>query len=236
MKGVLSLSLLFILNVFNNSANSTTLKYLVRQPKIETAKPPVMILLHGLGSNEQDLFSFANQLPDQYLVVSVRAPYTLSEGSYAWYNVDFSTGKPVIDANQEEKSRNLIIQFITELKKDFSFDEKQVFICGFSQGAIMSYSIGLTKPDLVKGIIILSGRLLEEVKPLIASKEKLGQLNVFISHGTNDQVLGIQYAREGAAYLKTLNISPSYKEYAEGHKINNTMFNDMISWLNDHKQ
>lgn len=60
----------------------------------------------------------------------------------------------------------------------------------------MAYSIGLTRPDLIHGIVIMSGQLLEEVKPQIASKDRLGQLNVFISHGTNDQMLGIHYARE----------------------------------------
>ncbi len=78
----------------------------------------------------------------------------------------------------------------------------------------------------------MSGLLLEEVKPFIAPKEKLGQLKVFISHGTNDQTIGIHYARESVTYLKTLNINPSYKEYTEGHGINNAMFIDLVSWLN----
>lgn len=219
------------MNTTSNMANAGVLKYLVRQTKIQTTKPPVIILLHGVGSNEQDLFSFADQLPDKYLVLSVRAPYTLSEGSYAWYQVDFSTGKPVINSEQEKKSRNIIIQFITELKKEFSFDENQVYIGGFSQGAIMAYSVGLTRPDLIHGIVAMSGRLLEEVKPLIVP-EKLGQLKVFISHGTNDQTLGIHYARESVSYLNALKINTTYKEYTEGHGINNPMLIDMVNWLN----
>ena len=180
----------------------TVLHCLVREPKIKTDKPPVVILLHGVGSNEQDLFSFANQLPDNFLVVSARGPYAVGPDSYAWYQVDFSTGKPVIHAEQAEKSRNIILQFISQLKELHPFDDKQVYVCGFSQGAIMAYSLGLTRPDIVKGIAVMSGRLLEEVKPLIASDEKLKLLTVFISHGTNDNVLSIQYAREGLAYLK----------------------------------
>lgn len=221
------------MNTQSNIVNASVLKYLVRQPKIQTAKPLVIILLHGVGSNEQDLFSFADQIPDKYLVISVRAPYALNEGSYAWYQVDFSTGKPVINSEQEERSRNTIIQFVTELKKDFSFDEKQVYLAGFSQGGIMAYSVGLTRPDLIHGIVIMSGRLLKEVKPLIASNENLSQLKVFISHGTNDQMLGIHYARESTAYLKALNITPTYKEYAEGHGINSAMLSDMLNWLNN---
>lgn len=217
----------------SNSTSESVLKYLVRQPKIQTGKPPVIILLHGVGSNEKDLFTFADQLPDNYLVISVRAPYTLSKGSYTWYQVDFSNGKPVINSEQEKKSRNTIIQFITELKNDFSFDEKQVYLGGFSQGAIMAYSVGLTRPDLVNGIVIMSGRLLEEVKPLIAPQEKSGKLKVLISHGINDQILGIHYARESVAYLKGLNINPTCKEYPEGHGINNEMLSDLVKWLNN---
>lgn len=218
--------------IINQDKQKLSLQYLVRQPKVKAEKPPVIILLHGIGSNEEDLFSFANQLPDKFLVISARAPYEISLGSYAWYNVDFSAGKPIIHAEQQEKSRQTIIQFIQELKKEFAFDEKNVFLCGFSQGAIMSYSVGLTRPDVVHGIAVLSGRLADEVKPMIPSKEKLQHLKVFISHGTNDNTLSIDYARTGLTFLKTLNINPVYKEYAEGHTINNEMLADLINWLN----
>jgi phospholipase/carboxylesterase len=77
----------------------------------------------------------------------------------------------------------------------------------------------------------MSGRLLEEIKPLVASKEKLKNLKVFISHGTNDAVLPINSAREANTYLKQLGISASYHEYPEAHSISNVMFNDLLAWL-----
>lgn len=216
-----------------SKANDTAavLKYLVREPQIKSTHPPVLILLHGVGSNEEDLFSFANQLPEKYLVISARAPISLGGNSFAWYQVDFSTGKPVFNFQQEEESRAILIKFISQIKEKYSVDSNEIYLCGFSQGAIMSYSIGLTRPDLVKGIAVMSGRLLEEIKPLIASKEKLQSLKVFISHGTNDNTLQINYARQSVAYLKSLNINPAYKEYPEGHGINNEMLTDLINWL-----
>ena len=95
----------------------------------------------------------------------------------------------------------------------------------------MSYAIGLTRSDLVKGIAVMSGRLLEEIKPLIATKEKVLPLKVFISHGKNDNTLPVQYAREANAFLKALNIHPTFKEYQAGHEINNDMLLDLIAWL-----
>lgn len=213
------------------TTNSTVLKYLVKEPTIKTDKAPLVVLLHGVGSNEKDLFSFANQFPANFLVVSARAPYAISEGRYTWFQVDFSTGRPHINPEQAEQSRKTIIEFIGQLKGIYSIDEKQVYLVGFSQGGIMSYSVGLTHPQLIHGIGVMSSRLLDEVKPLIASKTALAKLNIFISHGTNDAVLNIDYARSAKTYLKTLALEPTYKEYTEGHTINKEMLGDLLNWL-----
>jgi phospholipase/carboxylesterase len=69
------------------------------------------------------------------------------------------------------------------------------------------------------------------VKPLIASKEKIKNLNVFVSHGTNDNIIPVNEARASVAYLKTLGITPLFKEYPEVHTISNAMFADMLLWL-----
>ena len=68
-----------------------SLEYVVRQPKITTENPPLLILLHGYGSNEHDLFSFAEELPQELLIVSARAPYDMGNGGHAWYAINFDT-------------------------------------------------------------------------------------------------------------------------------------------------
>lgn len=213
------------------SDKAEILEYLVKEPKIKTAHPPVIILLHGVGSNESDLFSFAGQLPEKYLVISARAPISLGNHRFAWYEVDFSTGKPIFNVQQEEKSRATLIQFISQVKEKYAVRSDEIYLCGFSQGAIMSYSVALTRPDLVKGIAVMSGRLLEEIKPKVATTEKLQQLKVFISHGKYDNTLPVQHSKEAMTYLKTLNINPTFREYQAGHEINGEMLNDLINWL-----
>ena len=208
-----------------------SLQYLVRKPKTETENPPLLLLMHGVGSNEQDLFSFAQYLPDNYLIISARGPFTIGPNSYSWFQVSFATGVPVINYTEAEKSRNTIIQFIDSLKTQFHFNDKEIYVGGFSQGGIMSYSVGLTRPDLIKGIAVMSGRLLKEVKPQIASPNQLNHLKVYISHGTSDNVLSIEYAREANTYLKTINITPTYNEFEGGHTITNEMLLGLIYWL-----
>lgn len=230
---LLSTLLLFAALAFTSFAQKTTpgLYYIFKEPTIKSAKPPVIILMHGIGSNEKDLFSFANQLPDSFLVISLRAPITLGNDSYAWYHLSYENGKPVTNPKEAEISRLMIIEFINQLKNKHAFNEKRIYLCGFSQGSIMAYSIGLTVPEKIKGIAVMSGRLLEEVKPIIASKEKLKHLNVFISHGTNDGVINVSSAREANTYLKQLGITPTYKEYPGAHTISNAMFTDLVRWL-----
>ena len=216
----------------DKDAQQPLLFYVHRAPSVASAKPPLLILLHGTGSNEQDLFSFANQLPGKFLIVSARAPYTISKGSYTWYELHFDNGKPIYSKEQAEQSRKTILAFIEQLKTKHDFDPAQVYLCGFSQGGIMSYSVALTQPDKIKGIAVMSGRLLEEVRTMTAAKEKLKPLSIFISHGTKDNVLTIQYAREAEAYIKQLGLTPLYKEYPEGHTVSREMFTDLFNWLN----
>lgn len=207
------------------------LHYLVREPTVMNAKPPVLILLHGVGSNEQDLFSFADRIQGEYLVLSLRAPNTLGQGSYAWYQVDFSTGRPVFNKEQEEQSRAMLIHFIEQLGTKRRFDAQRVYLCGFSQGAIMAYSVALTRPDLVHGIAAMSGRLLEEVRPVVKRGAELQRLSVLITHGTQDGTLPVSHAREADVYLRSIGSMPTLKTYDAGHTINAAMLAELLKWL-----
>ena len=185
--------------------------------------------MHGVGSNEQDLFSLADQLPGEYYIVAARGQYTLEPGRYAWYNVDFSTGKPVIDAGQELSSRELLKQFIEQLKQKYSLTE--IYIGGFSQGSIMSYSVALTSPEQVRGVIALSGRVLEPIQASVTKNERLSHLKIFVAHGTQDGTLPVYYAQQAKTFLQSLNVSLTYHEYPMGHQINAEVLKDLIAWL-----
>ena len=213
----------------NSTSDSMALQYLVREPKVQSNKKKAIILLHGVGSNEQDLFSLANQLPDDFFVISPRGQFSLSTGRYAWYEVDFSSGKPVFNKQQELLSRDVIKKFIEQVKQKYNLDD--LYLGGFSQGAIMSYSIGLTNPTLVNGIISLSGRLLDEVRPLIIKGNDLQQLKVFVAHGLQDFTLPLHYAREAKSYLESLQVHLSYHEYLLGHQINDEVLTNLNAWL-----
>ena len=78
-----------------------SLEYLIREPKIKLDKNPLLVLIHGYGSNEEDLFSFATELPEEYYIVSARAPYNMQYGSYAWYAINFDADQSSVVAVPE---------------------------------------------------------------------------------------------------------------------------------------
>ncbi|WP_246834349.1 alpha/beta hydrolase [Leptospira levettii] len=207
------------------------LEYLVRNPKVTTTNPPLLLLLHGVGSNENDLFSLVDDLPESLLIISLRGPLVLGRNRFGWYEISFQGGSPKIDIGQQEVSHQKILEFLDFAKGQFQFDANNVWICGFSQGAVMSYSVGLEHPKQFKGIIALSGRLLEETKQKLSANDEVDLQKIYIAHGTNDNVISVASARNSKESLELLGRSPKYKEYPEGHTISQEILKDLVGWL-----
>src|SRR5215470_12664590 len=110
-----------------------SLQYLIRVPDTQPQSGKAILLLHGVGSNEKDLFSLAGSLPADHYIIAPRGPFTLNPGRYAWFQVDFSSGKPVIDPRQECTSRDILQIFIGEITRKYRL--KEIYLGGFSQGA-----------------------------------------------------------------------------------------------------
>ena len=129
------------------------LHYLVREPKNIQAQNPLLLLLHGYGSNEEDLFSFAAELPEEYYVISVRAPYNLQPYGHAWYAIHFDADENKFsDDVQAQQSRDLIASFIDEVVEKYPIAKDQVTLIGFSQGSILSYATALSYPEKISRV------------------------------------------------------------------------------------
>ena len=206
--------------------------YQIREPKIKREKNPLLLLLHGYGSNEADLFSFAEELPDEYYVVSARAPYDLQYGSYAWYAINFDADQNKFsDHDQAVISRDLVVNFIDELLANYPIDASNVTLIGFSQGSILSYSIALSYPEKVQKVAAMSGYLNLDIAKENYQENDFSKLRIFASHGTVDQVIPVDWARKTPAILENLGVEITYKEYPIGHGVSPQNFYDLKSWL-----
>ncbi|WP_370213680.1 alpha/beta hydrolase, partial [Mesoflavibacter profundi] len=120
------------------------LEYIVR-PSSNKENAPLLLLFHGYGSDENDLFSFATELPEEFLIVSAKAPYPMQPFGNAWYAINFDAEKGKWSDNEQAiQSRDLISQFIDQIINKYNADKDNVTLLGFSQGAILSYSVAFT--------------------------------------------------------------------------------------------
>lgn len=209
-----------------------SLEYKIREPKIKLDKNPLILLLHGYGSNEEDLFSFATELPEEYYIISARAPYDLQYGSYAWYAINFDADQNKFSDHEQAKvSRDLIAGFIDELIANYPIDATQIALVGFSQGSILSYAVALSYPEKVQKVVAMSGYLNLEIVAEDYLKNNFTNLKIFASHGTVDQVIPVEWARKTPAILENLGINITYKEYPVGHGVAPQNFYDFKNWL-----
>jgi phospholipase/carboxylesterase len=205
--------------------------HLVRPQAAGDGAPPLLLLLHGVGSNERDLFALAPQLDPRFVVLSARAPNTRAPGSYAWFEVTFTPQGPVINPEQAEASRQTLLGFIDEAVAAYGADPRRVYLMGFSQGAIMSASVALTEPERVAGAVLMSGRILPEIRPLIAAPERLAGLPVLLIHGVQDAVLPIYHGRASRELLSSLPVALTSSEYQMGHEVRPESLAEVSAWL-----
>jgi len=209
-----------------------SLYHLVREPKIKKEKNPLLLLLHGYGSNEEDLFSFASELPEDYYVVSARAPFDLSYGSYAWYAINFDADENKFsDIGQARASRDIIARFIDELVTNYAIDTENVTLIGFSQGCILSYAVAVSYPEKVQRVVAMSGYWNPEIAVDDYLENDCSKLCIFASHGTVDQVIPVEWARKSIPALQVLGIEIVFKEYMVGHGVAPQNFFDFKHWL-----
>lgn len=233
------LRIIFILCILSFSSwayagSSDTLLYKIR-PASSKDHPLLLILLHGYGSNEDDLIELAPSLPANYTIVSLRAPITLQAGAYQWYASTRVNGQPDGNAEDLAKSRALIYQTTQRLQQQLHIAAARTIIAGFSQGAIMSYQVGLSYPKLCAGIGVFSGTLFESQKAVI-SKGSAGSAGgspgIFIGHGSADQRIAYAAAEGSHQWLEGRHFKTEFHRYpGMGHSISQEEVRDFVQFV-----
>ena len=200
------------------------------RPATGGAPPGLVVLLHGVGSNEVSLAPLADFFPPDIAVALVRSPLTLGPGQYAYFQVNFTPNGPVIDSQAAEASRLALLQFLPALQAKLGISPRRTVVAGFSQGGIMSAGIALTAPESVAGFGILSGRILPEIAALIAHRERLSHLAAWLSHGDQDAVLPPHWADRSRTLLAELQVPTSENRYTGGHELTPAVARQFADW------
>nr|WP_314559177.1 alpha/beta fold hydrolase [uncultured Capnocytophaga sp.] len=214
-----------------NANKKLPLEYIIRYPELRNKRSPVIFMIHGYGSNEEDLFSFADALPSEYTIISFRAPYHLASFGYAWYMINFDTDTPVSDNEQAMAARDLIMQSIDEACTLYDLDTKNITILGFSQGSILGMAVALSYPKKIRNVIALSGYLNKDILKEGYERENHTFTHFYVSHGASDQVIPVEWARQTPNFLKALGVKYKYEEFPVGHGVSPQNFYSFRDWL-----
>jgi phospholipase/carboxylesterase len=207
----------------------TTLEHRVLLPEgAHAAKHPTVIMLHGRGSDEEDLIGLAKYYDPRLLVLSVRAPYPFAHGGgYSWYDVG-AIGTP--DPAMFRLSYDRLSQFVDDALHGYPVDPSSMYLLGFSMGTVMAFALSLTRPELFRGVIANSGYVPEGTH-LAFRWQELGNVDYFISHGREDPVIPIDFARRAKRLFEESTAHVEYREYDMGHQISEDSIRDSAAFL-----
>ena len=214
------------------SAGKFSLTQLVREPLAAgEGRPPLLLMLHGIGSNEADLFGLAPYLDGRLLVASARAPVVMGPGAYGWFNIEFTPRGMLADVEQAKRSLSVLPGFLDELVEAYGADAGRVYLMGFSQGAMMSLALALTEPEKIAGSVLMSGRFPAQALEQEPDASALAGKPFIVTHGLYDPVLPVSEGRAVRDNLEQLKVELTYREYPMGHEVSMESLKDVSAWL-----
>ncbi len=193
---------------------------------------PTIVVMHGRGSNEEDLLGLYPDLPPEWAMVSLRAPEVLGPNQYQWYRPE-SPGNPELSSLDRSVD---IVQAFLQVSLPMAvpeLDQERWVLGGFSQGGLMTVALlqrNLTASPI--GSIILSGYFPETV----ALDRDLTGYPIFWGHGMKDPVLLPAWAESGVTRLEGLGADVTFKRYPGlGHGVHDTELEDLREWLSSRR-
>jgi phospholipase/carboxylesterase len=213
------------------TTKNLSLQHLTQFPASYSPEPdtvyPTILALHGRGSNEGDLIGLADYLPKNFLWISPRGTFDLGPDSYEWFQIT-QVGKP--DPARLANALNTIDKFIDEIITAYPVDKSKLYLLGFSQGSIVSMSYALTYPQRVAGVVAQSGYIPHESGLKIDEAGIKGKPFI-LTHGIQDPMLPVDWARRSRDTLQKLETNLEYHEFNMGHNVTAESIAVINAWL-----
>ncbi|MBC8376446.1 MAG: hypothetical protein H8E26_10405 [FCB group bacterium] len=190
-----------------------------------------LVLLHGYGADEYDLMGLASYFDPDIQVLSIRGNGLTPYGGASWFDIDMlADGSLRFNIDQAKASTLGVIEILAQMQLDGLIPTERIILAGFSQGATISNLISLQKPELLQALLIMSGRLPEDVVELSGDTTRFKNLPVFAGHGTLDNVIPIEFGRQIVSFWDPI-AELEHHEYAMGHEISQPELEHIQAWL-----
>ena len=195
---------------------------------------PVIVLLHGRGSDERDLFPLGRMLHPDATTVSVRAPFPAAPWGYgpgyAWYRF---LGGTTPDADSFVRGQDALVAMLESLPATLGRKDPPIVLGGFSQGGTSALAYLMRHPGSVGAVLVFSGFLADH--PSVAvTPERVGVTPIFWGHGTADPAVPFTAAEAGWQQLRAAGAVLEARTYRNmGHTISEAELRDAAAWLAD---
>jgi phospholipase/carboxylesterase len=200
---------------------------------------PTVLTLHGRGANALDLLGLAPLLcSGKFLMICPQGPLEMPIGpaatGYAWYPISMG-GPPDIGAIVS--AREKLETFLDECLMRYPIDRDKLVVLGFSQGGVMAYILVLSQPERFAALAALSSWLPKDLLARLSGTpsraEKIRSLPLLIQHGSQDQMIEVERARDTVETLRNWRAPLTYREYDMGHEITPRSLADLSAWLEE---
>jgi len=197
--------------------------WVLRVRKPDSQEPcPVVLMLHGWTGDENVMWVFASRLMKNTLLIAPRGLYTTPLGGYGWHDHKLGLWAGVMDFRPAVES-------LLDLLRPQNFEHAdlgKIHLVGFSQGAALSFAFGLLNPGKTASIAALSGYFPQDAESFIA-RRPFTRLPVFLAHGTRDEIVPVEKARDAIVKLEQAGADVQYCEDDVGHKLSRACFNSL---------
>ncbi len=197
----------------------------------ESTSPRLMVLIHGWTGDENSMWVFTRGLSPDYWMMAPRAPYPADTTGFSWRLPQSETfGRPSLEMLRP--SVDGLIRLIDEYSASVKVDAAQFDLMGFSQGAVMVNLVGMLYPHRVRKMGALAGFVPSGLDQVISTQPLAGK-HIFIAHGTRDQMISVERARESIALLEQAGAQVTYCEDEVGHKLSANCLRALETYLKE---
>lgn len=193
---------------------------------------PTILALHGWGANAHDLLGLAPLLHGGNALVlcpqgQVAVPFGGGQYGYGWFPLQGM----VPDVESFQRGADALREFFRTAIVRYPIDPEKVVVAGFSQGGLMAYELALREPGRFAGVAALSSWLPEILVESLPKLPEHENLPVLVVHGTRDDRISIERARESREALRQFNVSLTYREFEMGHEIRPEALKVVVQWM-----